>query len=205
MSDRKLGGVVENTIYRSAISRLDALINEAGSRGVVADVAALATCGTDARPSARMVNILEVGEAGLVFFINQRSGKGSQLAENPRATLCFYWPKLQEQVVVEGSVEQQPEGVSDRLWNRRVRDSKLAAWAAPQGEHVSEKGTVRQRVQQYRKDSGFDRLPRHSDWHAYSLVPDRIEFWPSGWHRARERVRYLACKNGEWMRELVNP
>ncbi|MFT7467953.1 MAG: pyridoxamine 5'-phosphate oxidase [Candidatus Pseudothioglobus sp.] len=198
---------MEDPVYKAALARLMALLDSASSRGLPNfDSAALATCGVDARPSVRMINVFVMQNDGAVmFFANRLSGKGRQLAENPRAAICLYWPELQEQVIVEGIVKEAAETESDRLWTQRTRESQLAAWAAPQGETVAERGTVRQQVQDLRKQSGFDRVPRQSDWHAYSLEPARIEFWPSGWHRARERVRYVAGEAGVWSSEMVSP
>jgi len=198
---------VDDPVYKAALARLVALLDEARLRGLPNfDCAALATCSSDARPSVRMINVfVPQNDGAVMFFANRLSGKGCQLTGNPRAALCFYWSELQEQVIVEGNVKEASEAESDRLWGRRTRESQLAAWAAPQGETVAERGAVRQHVQKFRKQSGFDRVPRQSDWYAYSLEPDRIEFWPSGWHRAKERVRFVAGEAGRWSSEMVSP
>jgi pyridoxine/pyridoxamine 5'-phosphate oxidase len=36
------------------------------------------------------------------------------------------------------------------------------------------------------------------------VVPERIEFWKSGWHRLHERVCYDKTDEG-WTRFLLNP
>lgn len=194
-----------DTLFAGALQRLQELMVEARSRGVHdIDAAALATAG-DAGPSVRMVNVLAVEEAGLLFFANVNSGKARQLESNPRAALCFYWPSLGEQVVVEGPVLQQSEEESDRYWHRRVRESQLVAWASRQSEFAVNRGQTRERMKEGRKAFGFEHVPRHADWRAYRLQPERIEFWPAGWARAHERIRYVRDDSGKWTQQWLQP
>jgi len=48
----------------------------------------LATANKDGRPSARIVLLKDFDEQGFVFYTNYDSGKGQELAENPRAVCC---------------------------------------------------------------------------------------------------------------------
>lgn len=66
----------------------------------------LATVGADGQPSARIVLLDHAGHQGFTFFSNYRSGKGRELAENPRAALVFHWPEIGRQVRVTGVVEK---------------------------------------------------------------------------------------------------
>src|SRR5580704_12392688 len=68
------------------------------------NAAALATSTPKGDPSVRIVLVKRVDERGFCFFTNAESEKGSQLAENPRAALCFHWKTLRRQVRVAGSV-----------------------------------------------------------------------------------------------------
>lgn len=198
--------MAEENLYQKALDRLTRLLEDAGHRGVSEpDTAALATAAADARPSVRMITVLAVEAEGIVFLANRASGKGLQLAQNPRAALCFYWPVLKEQVIVEGQVEIQADAVSDASWQRRLREGQMVAWAAEQSQPSAEKGDVQKRLSSFRAEADFDRIARHPDWQAYRIIPDRIEFWPTGWQRARERVRFCGGEHGEWICELLNP
>jgi pyridoxine/pyridoxamine 5'-phosphate oxidase len=71
---------------------------------------ALATTDRDAHPFVRLVYLVAIEAAELLFFANTesgKSGKGQQLIDNPRASLCFFWRELQEQVTLEGDVVRQ--------------------------------------------------------------------------------------------------
>ena len=65
---------------------------------------ALATADDDGRPSVRMVLLKGHGPDGFVFYTNQRSRKGEELAANPHAALLFHWKPLRRQVRIEGPV-----------------------------------------------------------------------------------------------------
>src|SRR6476469_6552998 len=75
-----------------------------GSEPNDAEAMALATADATGQPSVRMVLLKGHGPAGFVFYTNEQSAKGSQLAANPRAALLFHWKSLRRQVRVEGPV-----------------------------------------------------------------------------------------------------
>lgn len=93
-----------------AIERLQSLFNEASQRATGdATATSLATATPSGRPSIRMVTVVTIDDRGAVFFTDMRSGNGQQLNDNPQAALCFYWPELHQQIVVEGSVARREE------------------------------------------------------------------------------------------------
>lgn len=193
-------------IYQQAIEHLQQLIGTATGQGVQEPhAAALATADRYAHPSVRMVYIVAVEEPGVLFFANLQSGKGQQLLDNPRAGLCFFWRELQEQVTLEGDVVLQSTEVADSYWRKRSREAQLAAWAFPQGSVAPDRGELRQQVRQLEQTLGFEPVPRSPNWCAFRLLPERIEFWPTGWQRMRERTRYLKGADGLWSEEVLTP
>lgn len=197
---------MDDAVYQEASARLAQLIENAALSGVEEpDIAALATAGDDARPSVRMITVLAVEDRGIVFLASRSSGKGRQLEQNPRAALCFNWPVLKEQVIVEGAVQVESEEESERYWQRRAREGQMVAWAADQSEPSARKGEVKESVSAVRSELSAERVARHPDWLAYRIIPDRIEFWPTGWQRARERICYRLGETNGWEKILINP
>ena len=72
----------------------------------------LATVTTAGRPSARIVLLRGHGTDGFTFFTHYTGRKGAELAADPWAALVFFWPTLERQIRVEGTVL---EGVSRRV------------------------------------------------------------------------------------------
>src|SRR5262245_15303764 len=103
--DYRLHGLNESEIDPDPIKQFElwfAQAQEVG--GVEANDMTVATASADSVPSARMVLLKGLDERGFVFYTNYGSAKGSDLAENPRAALLFYWPLLERQVRISGSV-----------------------------------------------------------------------------------------------------
>src|SRR5450756_2867035 len=73
---------------------------------------------------------------------NYDSRKGHELAENPSAALTFYWPDLEREVCVAGTVSKLPPDESEAYFKSRPRGSRLAAWASNQSDVVADRATL---------------------------------------------------------------
>lgn len=196
----------QDPILGEAVDRLEHLIADARSRGADdANSAALATAGTDARPSVRTVGVVRVSPRGLALFAHTDSGKGQQMQHNPRAALCFYWRVLQYEVIVEGDVALLTEAESDEEWRKLPRDFSIGHWAADQTASAQDPGALHQSVRSYRKEFDWGRVPRAPSWRAFEVQPDRMTFWPTGWQRLRAREHYLKSADGKWAVTRSNP
>ncbi len=192
-------------LYQEALDRFDGQYREAYNLGVKNPSAmALATSDRKGNPSVRMVNLKWHDQNGFVFFTNLESGKGRQLAENPRAALCFYWQHLSEQIVIEGCVMQLPEEQADKFWDTRSHEHKVAAWASHQSEPLSDPDELKSRLKKSRAIHQERDVPRPPYWAGYQVKPDRIEFWRTGWRDMKVRNAYELGDSG-WTRQLLNP
>src|SRR4051794_17490766 len=109
---------------------------------------ALATADEHGRPAVRMVLLKGHGAEGFVFYTNEQSAKGDQLAQNPRAALLFHWKSLRRQVRVEGPVERVPDADADAYFATRARDSQLGAWASDQSRPLNRRETFERRFEE---------------------------------------------------------
>jgi len=193
-------------LLREALARFDevfARARETESSEPTAVV--LATADAGGRPSARTVLLKGVDERGFVFYTNTRSRKGSDLRENPRAALAFFWQTVFEQVLVEGPVESVSDGESDAYWATRRRESCIGAWASDQSAPLASREELNARYAEHERRFQGGSVPRPPHWRGYRVVPERIEFWRPGDHRLNERDCYERTDAGGWRKFLLNP
>jgi pyridoxamine 5'-phosphate oxidase len=164
----------------------------------------LATSSPDGRPSARIVLLKGFGPDGFVFFSNYASRKGDELAANPNAALVFWWPPLERQVRLEGSVERTTTEESEAYWASRPLGSRLAALASAQSQVLTGREELVRRVEELAARHRDGDVPLPEAWGGYRLVPDAFEFWQGQPNRLHDRFRYTRHQDG-WLVERLSP
>lgn len=165
---------------------------------------ALATSTREGIPSVRIVLYKGMNSNGLRFFTNYQSQKGKELENNPKASVVFYWPKLDRQIRVYGKVKKLSKQESDEYWNSRPRLSRIHALASDQSHIVRQKEILEQKVQHFSKLYPSDVIPRPSYWGGYCLIPERFEFWIAGDYRLHDRFLYVK-RSGRWKKYTLSP
>ena len=154
---------------------------EAGVREPLA--LALATAGRDGRISSRIVGIIELRTAGLVFTTHDSSRKGREIAESGWASGLLYWRETAQQLSISGPVARLPEAEADRLWAARAVPLHPMSTASLRAEadQLAATGTP---------------LPRPARFTGYRLEPAAVEFWSAADDRLHRRLRYDRTPTG---------
>lgn len=168
-----------------------------------ATATALATATRDGVPSVRMVLMKRVDERGFCFYTNAESQKGVELAENPRASMCFHWKSLRRQVRISGDVSELLAEEADEYFQNRPRLSQLAAVASQQSRVLAGRELLEDRVKELERVFP-EKIPRPAYWRGYLLRPERIEFWRSGEGRMHDRFLFSRSEAG-WRKERLYP
>jgi pyridoxamine 5'-phosphate oxidase len=163
----------------------------------------LATATRSGRPSVRTLLLREFDDSGFVFYTDYSGRKGKELAENSQAALVFYWPRMGQQVRVEGRVFKLSSKESNTYFSSRPRDSQLSAWASQQSRVVRDRRFLEERVKRF-GDKYPGIVPRPPYWGGYRLRPSVFEFWKERPGRLHDRLRYRRSK-GRWIIERLAP
>jgi len=169
------------------------------------DAMALATADRDGDPSVRMVLLKGHGPDGFVFYTNEDSNKGQDLAENPNAALLFHWKSLRRQVRIEGWVERVSDEQANAYFATRSRESQLGAWASDQSCPLPDRATFEERYEKVRERFEGEAVPRPDNWGGYRVLPLVMEFWQDREHRLHERRLFVAQEDGSWTEGLLYP
>ncbi|HEY1790589.1 MAG TPA: pyridoxamine 5'-phosphate oxidase [Verrucomicrobiae bacterium] len=175
-----------------------------GHQPVDVNAMVLATADKNGIPSARTVLLKGVDERGFIFYTNYDSRKGRELTENPNAALTFFWPELERQVCVAGTVSKLPVSESETYFKSRPRGSRLAAWASNQSDVVSSRLELEKRWDEMTSKFPND-IPLPPNWGGFVLKPERIEFWQGRLNRLHDRFCYTRQPDNSWKLERLSP
>lgn len=174
------------------------------SEAVNPTAVALATADAGGAPSVRMVLLKDVDEEGFVFYTNSESRKGLELAENPRASLCFYWKSLLREVRVDGPVSKVSDAEADAYFASRARASQIGAWASKQSRPMQGRFDLEKNVAEYTAKFHVGKVSRPPYWEGYRIQAEHIEFWRERRFRLHDRVMYNRSDHG-WTSQRLFP
>lgn len=198
-------GLSETDVDPDPLRQFQCWFDQAVEAGLIEPNAmTLATATPDGRPSARMVLLKGVDGGGFVFFTNYESRKGVELIANPWAALVFYWPELERQVRIEGSVERITPEESDAYFASRPNGSRIGAWASRQSSVIGSRAELEQRVAELEQFYAGCEVPRPPFWGGFRVIPDVIEFWQGRPNRLHDRLRYRR-DSSQWIIERLSP
>jgi pyridoxamine 5'-phosphate oxidase len=195
----------ESALSADAMSAAASWIEEARTAGVPDwDAMVVATAAGDGTPSARVVLLRGVDEAGFRFYSNYESRKGRELDENPRAALVLHWGPLGRQVRAVGTVERLTPEQSVAYWANRPLASRLSAWASRQSQPIAGRDVLERTVEEVGARFGGDDVPLPPFWGGYLLRPDEVELWQHRDDRLHDRIEYRRDA-GAWTRTRLQP
>ena len=195
----------EDDVAADPIAQFTRWFDEALKAAVIEPNAmCLATATPDAYPSARMVLLKGCDARGFVFYTDYRSRKGQELADNPHASLCFFWAELERQVRINGAVQRVSRAESDAYFQSRPLSSRVGAWTSHQSMVLTARSELEQQLaeNETRFSAGAVPLPEH--WGGFRIIPEELEFWQGRESRLHDRIQFRR-EAGVWVKRRLSP
>ena len=165
----------------------------------------ISTIGKDGFPKNRIVLLKKFTSEGFIFYTNYSSEKGLAIAENNNICLSFFWPGLEQQIIIKGKAEKQIENLSDGYFESRPDGSKLGAWASNQSTVVSSREALEDSLASFTTAFHEKEITRPKHWGGYLVKPISIEFWQGRPNRLHDRIRYILEDDFSWKIERLAP
>jgi pyridoxamine 5'-phosphate oxidase len=201
----RIGELVESQIAADAIEQFSRWFAEAQRPDILEPNAmTLATADAAGKPAGRIVLLKGFDERGFVFFTNYTSRKGFELADNPRASLIFFWQPLERQVRIDGNVEKVSREESVAYFRSRPVASQIGAWVSHQSGVIASRDELERREAELKKKFAGGEVPTPDFWGGYRVVPHEIEFWQGRRSRLHDRILYTRNGSG-WKIQRLAP
>lgn len=189
---------------KSPFKQFDKWLTDAETAGFLdPNAVTVATVGNDGMPSMRVVLLKSFDEQGFVFYTNYESKKGREIADNPLASMLFFWDKLERQIRIQGKIEKVTPEESDAYFKTRSHTSKVGAWASKQSEPLSSRNKLMAEAAMLMAKYPIN-VPRPPHWGGYRLIPEYFEFWQGRESRLHDRIVYEK-NNADWNISRIYP
>ncbi|MGB5530444.1 MAG: pyridoxal 5'-phosphate synthase, partial [Ignavibacteriaceae bacterium] len=113
------------------------------------------------------------------------------------AALLFFWAELERQVRIEGKIRKIPKAESQKYFDTRPVESRIAAWASEQSNQISGRGYLEKRFREFEKKFTGKKIPIPPNWGGFRVVPNYFEFWQGRENRLHDRICYKKV-NKKW-------
>lgn len=165
----------------------------------------LSTIGKDGYPKSRIVLLKKYNEEGFIFYTNYNSEKGKAIQENNQVCLSFFWPSLEQQIIIKGKAEKLSQKSSDGYFESRPTGSKLGAWASNQSTVVKSRDILENNLKKFEEKFKGKEITRPPHWGGFMVKPISIEFWQGRPNRMHDRILYSLKEDLSWEIERLEP
>lgn len=155
-----------------------------------ANAMALSTVDEQGRPTSRIVLFKGMVRGGFSFYTNYGGKKSLELAKNPHASALFFWPSLEQQIRLQGTVEKLTREESVAYFKTRPRLSQIGAWASQQSTKIASTQVFLDQVALFEKKFAGQEVPCPEYWGGFRLLVNYYEFWFGRQGRLHERFVY---------------
>ena len=164
----------------------------------------LATVSEDGKPASRIVYLREFEHNQFWCYGNYNSKKAKHMEKNPNISLSFFWPELERQIRIEGTVIKCHPNNSDAYYNNRPYESKIGSWASNQSGELTSRDELINKVEELKNQFTPETIKRPEFWGGWILKASYYEFWQGRKSRLHDRIVY-SLEDNVWKIKRLAP
>lgn len=205
--DYQFSELKRNDLNDNPFAQFSAWMDQAIQQKIMDPTAmSLSTVDASGQPHSRIVLLKAFEADGFVFYTHYDSAKGAEIEENQKVALLFYWPEMDRQVRIEGTISKISNEQSEQYFHSRPRDSQLAAYISQQSQVVADRETLEGNLSNATEDFEGSEIPHPAHWGGYKVVPSSFEFWQGRPSRLHDRFKFSQNQTQQaWSIDRLSP
>jgi pyridoxamine 5'-phosphate oxidase len=116
----------------------------------------------------------------------------------------FFWPSLERQIRVLGSVHKISAEESSAYFASRPLGSQWGAAASQQSQPIASREAMEAQWKSI-QDQHPESIPRPEHWGGYAIRAERIEFWQGRASRLHDRIQFTRQPDQSWTAQRLQP
>lgn len=170
----------------------------------MSDAVFLSTISDNKMPDARIVLLKNFSKEGLIFYSNYESSKAKQIEANPNVCMVIFWPELEKQIRIRGTIKKTSRAASEQYFAQRPVGAQISAHASKQSSFISSRQELEKEVARVKAKFADKPIPCPEHWGGYMLTPNYFEYWQGRKNRLHDRIIY-EMSDGQWVISRLAP
>ena len=160
-----------------------------------AEAGCISSVDQENQPHSRFVNFKYFFEDNLIFFSNYESHKAMHFKDNEKVCVNFWWPNLEVQVRINGTISKCEEKFSDEHFQGREPGKNIAAIISEQSKKIESYELLKEKYEAMKEkvENGEYTESRPEKWGGFQVKVNYFEFWEAN----DDRLNYRECYKKE--------
>lgn len=169
--------------------------------------AILSTATKGGMPHSRVVAIREITSQGILFFTQKGTRKVTEIAENPRVSLTFWFELMQREVIIEAIIEALSEEENKKYWSTypRIAQIRFLAYAPTSSQPIDSKQILEYKKSVIEQEYRDQELPYTPLYCGYRIIPTKFTFYQYRTDELSDVSQYVLQENNQWQKQVISP